>query len=132
MHVEFLRLAVVCLGMPNTSGLSSYKCSTVLGLQVWMRIVHAQGLLQLKSSLIVWALGLSPVDETSSSSPDVCYTCLLELLFEAFNLSEVEKNKMKLGGKKFGICSQYDALSQMASLVVNKSSFKTHINTAEI
>lgn len=52
------------------------------------------------SSLIVWALGLSPVDETSSSSLDVCCTFLLELLFEAFNLSEVEKNKIKLGGEK--------------------------------
>lgn len=89
--------------------------------------MHAQGLLQLMSSFIVWTLGLSPVDETSSSSLDICCTFLLELLFEVFNLSEVEKNQIKLGGKKFCACRQCDALSQMASLVVNKSSFKTHV-----
>lgn len=124
--------------------MSAYACLIALasvvtsspavpGLQIWTRIVQPQGLLQLiLSSVIVWALGLYPVDETSSSSPGVCCTFLLELLFKTFNLSEVEKNKIKLGRKKFCMCSQYDALSQIASLVVNKSSFKTHIRMPEV
>lgn len=86
----------------------------------------------MSSSVIVWVLGLSPVDETSSSSSGVCCSFLLELLFEAFNLSEIENNKIKLGRKKFCMCSQYDALPQMASLVVNKSSFKTHVTVPEV
>lgn len=133
VHVEFLRLLVVCLGMPNSSGLSSYKFSCCSGLANLDKDCPATGLLQLTlSSVIVWALGLYPVDETSSSSPGVCCTFLLELLFKTFNLSDVEKNKIKLGRKKFCMCSQYDALSQIASLVVNKSSFKTHISMPEV
>lgn len=54
------------------------------------------------SSVIVWAVGLSPIKvETSSSNPGVCCSFLLELLFEALNLAEVEKDKIKLGRKKF-------------------------------
>lgn len=45
----------------------------VLGLQIWTRIVHARVLLlQLMwSSVLVQAVGLSPVAKTSSFSPGV-------------------------------------------------------------
>lgn len=88
--VEFPRLTVMRLGMPDSSSLSSY---VLLLLQLMW------------SSVIVWAVGLPAVAETSSSSPGVCCSFLLELLFEAFNLSEVEKDKIKLGRKKFCTCN---------------------------
>ena len=88
VRVEFLRLSFVCLGMPNSSGLSSYKCSCCFGLANLDEDCPYTGAVAVDVVFrFVWALGLSPVDETSSSSPGVCCTFLLELLFETFNLS---------------------------------------------
>lgn len=42
------------------------------------------------------------------------------------------KNTIKIGRKKICMCSYFSELFQIASLVVKKSSFKTHVNTPEV
>lgn len=102
---EFLRL-VSCLlrCVPDGSGINIRSFSTVLCLQFWTRIFHAQVLLQSRySSIIICTLGLFSWGKHLQSW---CHTFILDLFFKAFNLSKM-KNTIKIGRKKICMCSYF-------------------------